>query len=185
MKYTLLTRRYAKAYLEFAIQNKMTDEGLSDLETISETISESRELRGMLSEPFVSAKKKNDILVHVFKNNVTDKTLSFISMMIEKNRSEIIGDIYSQYRELYNEYNNIEVVTVTTAVKIDEATTQRFLYFVKDVIKGNIQIVNKIDESIIGGFIIRRGDYEYDASIKTKLKNLSKIFTENLYVKGY
>lgn len=185
MKDILLTRRYAKAYLEYAIQSQMTDEGLSDMETISETINESRELRRILSEPFITDKKKNDILIRVFKGNVSDKTLNFISLMIDKNRADIIADIYPQYRELYNEYNNIAVVTITTAVKIDEATTQKFLYFVKDVIQGNIQIVNKIDENIIGGFIIRRGDYVYDASIRTKLKNLSKIFAENLYVKGY
>lgn len=185
MKDIILTRRYAKAYLEYAIQSQMTDEGLSDMETISETINESRELRRILSEPFITDKKKNDILIRVFKGNVSDKTLNFISLMIDKNRADIIADIYPQYRELYNEYNNIAVVTITTAVKIDEATTQKFLYFVKDVIQGNIQIVNKIDENIIGGFIIRRGDYVYDASIRTKLKNLSKIFAENLYVKGY
>lgn len=185
MKDILLTRRYAKAYLEYAIQSQMTDEGLSDMETISETINESRELRRILSEPFITDKKKNDILIRVFKGNVSDKTLNFISLMIDKNRADIIADIYPQYRELYNEYNNIAVVTITTAVKIDEATTQKFLYFVKDVIQGNIQIVNKIDENIIGGFIIRCGDYVYDASIRTKLKNLSKIFAENLYVKGY
>lgn len=185
MKDTLLTRRYAKAFLDFAIRNNMTEEGLSDLETVCDTINESHELRGLLSGPFVSDKKKSDILVRIFKDNVSAKTLNFISMMIEKNRSEIIGDIYEQYRDLYNEYNNIEVVTITTAVEIDEATRQKFLTFVKDIIKGHIQIVNKIDEKIIGGFIIRRGDYEYDASIRTKLKRLSKIFTENLYVKGY
>lgn len=185
MKDTLLTRRYAKAYLEYAIQNQMTDEGLSDMQTISETINESRELRRILSEPFITDNKKNDILIRVFKGNVSDKTLNFISLMIDKNRSDIIADVYEQYRELYNEYNNIAVVTVTTAVKIDETMTQKFLYFVKDVVKGNIQIVNDIDEKIIGGFIIRRGDYVYDASVRTKLKNLSKIFSENLYVKGY
>lgn len=185
MKDTLLTRRYAKAFLEYAIRNQMTDEGLSDMQTVSETINESRELRRILSEPFITDKKKNDILLHIFRGNVSDKTLNFISLMIDKNRSDIIADIYEQYRELYNEYNNIAVVTITTAVRIDETMTQKFLYFVKDVIQGNIQIVNKIDENIIGGFIIRRGDYVYDASIRTKLKNLSKIFAENLYVKGY
>lgn len=185
MKDTLLTRRYAKAFLDFAIKNNMTEEGLSDLETVCGTINESHELRGLLSRPFVSDKKKSEILVRIFKDSISANTLNFISMMVEKNRGEIIGDIYEQYRDLYNEYNNIEVVTITTAVEIDEATRQKFLTLVKDIIKGHIHIVNKIDEKIIGGFIISRGDYEYDASIRTKLKRLSKIFTENLYVKGY
>lgn len=185
MKDTLLTRRYAKAFLNFAIQNNMAEKGLSDLETVCETINESHELRGLLSRPFISAQKKSEIIARIFKDNVSAKTLDFIIIMIEKNRTEIIGEIYEQYRDLYNEYMNIEIVTITTAAEIDEATRQKFLYFVKDVIKGKIQIVNNIDKSIIGGFIICRGDYVYDASIRTKLKKLSKVFTKNLYVKGF
>ena len=185
MRNTLLVRRYAKAFLDYAIQNNMADEGLADLEVISTTLQENRELRSILSQPFIAKSKKEAILKRIFENKVSDKTLNFINLMIDKNRFEIIPAILNAYHFLYNEYKNIAVVTITTAVEIDEEKQQKLLYFVKDKVSGNVQIITKIDKSIIGGFIINYLDYQYDESIRTKLRNLESLFSGNLYVKGY
>ena len=185
MKNTLLIRRYAKAFLEYAIQNEMTEQGLADLELITSTLKEHRELRNILSQPFLSKTKKETIIDRVFKGQISDKTLSFIKLMLEKNRHDIISDILIPYREIYNIYKNIAEVTITTAVKIDEPTQQKLIGFVKHKINGDIQIINKIDKSIIGGFIINYLDYQYDRSVRNDLKKLQGLFDENLYVKGY
>ena len=185
MKNTLLIRRYAKAFLEYAIENKMTDQGLADLELLTKTLQDNRELRNILSQPFLSKNKKETIINRIFKGQISDKTLNFIKLMLDKNRHEIIPMILVPYRELYYEYKNIAEVTITTAVKIDEPTQQKLIWFVKDKINGDVQIINKIDKSIIGGFIINYLDYQYDRSIRNDLKKLQGLFDENLYVKGY
>ena len=180
-----MIRRYAKAFLEYAIENKMTEQGLADLELLTTTLQSNRELRNILSQPFLSKEKKENIINRIFTGKISDKTLNFIKLMLDKNRHEIIPMILVPYRELYNEYKNIAEVTITTAVKIDEPTKQKLIWFVKDSINGNIQIINKIDKSIIGGFIINYLDYQYDRSIRNNLKKLQGLFDENLYVKGY
>ena len=185
MKNTLLIRRYAKAFLEYAIENKMTEQGLADLELLTKTLQDNRELRNILSQPFLSKARKETIITRIFEGKISDKTLNFIKLMLDKNRHEIIPMILVPYRELYNEYKNIAEVTITTAVKIDEPTQQNLIRFVKDSINGNIQIINKIDKSIIGGFVINYLDYQYDRSIRNDLKTLQGLFGENLYVKGY
>lgn len=185
MKNTLLIRRYAKAFLEYAIKNKMTEQGLADLELITATLNSHRELRNILSQPFLSKEKKETIINRIFEGQVSDKTLKFIMLMLDKNRHEIIPQILVPYRELYNEYKNIAEVTITTAVKIDEPTQQKLIWFVKDKIDGKVQIINKIDKSIIGGFIINYLDYQYDRSVRNDLKKLQGLFDENLYIKGY
>ena len=185
MKNVVLTRRYAKAFFEYAIKNKMTEQGLADLELITATLKDHRELRIILSQPFLSKDKKEAIISRIFEGKISDKTLSFIKLILNKNRHEIIPDIIVPYREIYQEYKNIAEVTITTAVKIDEPTQQKLLYFVKDKINGNVQIINKIDKNIIGGFIINYHDYQYDRSIRNELKSLQSIFNENLYVKGF
>ena len=185
MKNTLLIRRYAKAFLEYAIENKMTEQGLADLELLTKTLQDNRELRNILSQPFLSKARKETIITRIFEGKISDKTLNFIKLMLDKNRHEIIPMILVPYRELYNEYKNIAEVTITTAVKIDEPTQQNLIRFVKDSINGNIQIINKIDKSIIGGFVINYLDYQYDRSIRNDLKKLQGLFGENLYVKGY
>lgn len=185
MKNTLLIRRYAKAFLDYAIQNNMAEEGLADLELITKTLKNHRELRNILSQPFISKAKKENIINKIFKDKISDKTLNFIVLMLGKNRQNIISEILETYRTLYNEYRGITQVTITTAVKIDEPMQQKILLFVKDKITGNIQVINKIDKNIIGGFIINYLDYQYDRSIRSELMSLQAMFNDNLYVKGY
>lgn len=185
MKNTLLIRRYAKAFLDFAIKNNMTEQGLADLELITKTLKSHRELRNILSQPFLPKAKKEVIISRIFGDKISDNTLKFITLMLDKNRQDIIPMILVTYRELYNEYKGIAEVTITTAVKIDEPTQHKLLYFVKDKVSGNIVIINRIDKSIIGGFIINYLDYQYDRSIRNELKSLQSIFNDNLYVKGY
>lgn len=185
MKNTLLIRRYAKAFLEFAINNNMAEEGLADLELISKTLKQNRVLRSILSQPFVTKEKKESIIKRVFGGNTSEKTLEFIMLILEKNRQEIIGLVWETYRNLYYEYKGIALVTITTAVQIDEPTQQRILSIIKDKAKGEIKVVNMIDKDIIGGFIIDYLDYQYDESVRTKLKDLETMFAENLYIRGY
>ncbi len=185
MKNVLLIRRYAKAFLDYTIENDMVDQGLADLELLTETLNEHRELRIILSQPFVTKSRKENIIKRVFQGIISDKTLTFIDLILEKNHAEILPDIIVIYRDMYNRYKNIAIVTITTVVKIDKQTQQNLLRFIKHKVNGNIKVINKIDKSIIGGFIINHLDYQYDASIYTKLRDLEALFTDNLYVKGY
>ena len=185
MKNVLLIRRYAKAFLDFSIENKMEDAGLADLELLAETIKGNRELRNILSQPFIKKSKKENILKKIFQGKISDNTFKFIDLILEKNHPELLSEMIDVYRSLYNEYKNIAVVTITTVVDIDEKTKNQLISFVKHKINGEIKIINKIDKKIIGGFVINYLDYQYDASVYTKLRNLEGLFTDNLYVKGY
>lgn len=185
MKNVLLIRRYAKAFLEYAIQNDMVDESLADLELLTETIQSNRELRNILSQPFIQKSKKEAILKRIFEGKVSDKTLKFIDLILEKNHPELLTNLLIMYRDMYNDYKGIAVVTITSVVKLDEERQQHLISLIKHAINGNIQIINKIDKKIIGGFVINYKDYQYDASIYTKLRNLESLFTDNLYVKGF
>jgi F-type H+-transporting ATPase subunit delta len=114
-------------------------------------------------------------------------TLNFLSLLIEKNRDEIITDVYDEYYEMYLDYKKIAVVTVTSAIALDEQTTDRIVNILKHKIvkKDVIQVKNVIDKNILGGFKVNYMDYEYDASVVNTLKRLHSVFEENLFVKGY
>ena len=187
MKYTILVHRYAKALLDYAINNNMVDEVLDDFQLVKDTLSSSKELVAILNQPFVSKNRKINILTNLFKDKVQDVTLKFIVLMIEKNRVGIIVLMYDKYYELYLEYKKIGVVTITTAVELDDKTKERILNILKHKIikKDTIEIKNVINKDIIGGFIVNYSDYQYDASVKATLKRLHYIFEEKLFVKGY
>lgn len=187
MKSNILVHRYAKAFMELAIQNEMVDKTLDDLLLVKTTIEGNAELKTLIHQPFVSDDNKKNILNRLFKDRVTDITLNLLNLLIEKNRDEIITEIYDEYYDLYLEYRKIAVVTVTSAVALDENTTERIVRILKHKIvkKDTVQIKNIIDKNIIGGFKVSYMDYEYDASVVNTLKRLHSVFEENLFVKGF
>lgn len=187
MKHSLLVHRYAKAFLELAIQNELVDKALNDLLLVKTTIEGNKELDLLIHQPFVSKERKTNIINRLFADRVSKITLNLVNLLIEKNRDSIITDVYDEYYELYLDYKKIAVVTVTSAVALDEKTTDRIVNILKHKIvkKDTVEIRNLVDKNIIGGFIVKYNDYVYDASIVHTLKRLHSDFEENLFVKGY
>lgn len=187
MKPNILVHRYAKAFMDLAIQNEAVDKALDDLLLVKTTIEGNKELNTLIHQPFVSKDSKNNILKKLFKDRVDAITLNLLNLLIEKNRDEIITEVYDEYYALYLDYKKIAVVTVTSAVELDEQTTDRIVNILKHKIvkKDVIQVKNVIDKNIIGGFKVNYMDYEYDASLVKTLKRLHSVFEENLFVKAY
>ncbi len=187
MRYNILVHRYAKALLEYAILNNVTDKVLEDMKFVKDTFEQSKELRITINQPFISKDHKINIIDQLFASRVDKVSLSFLKLMLDKNRESYIVDVYNKFYELFLEHKKIAVVTVTSAVKLDEQTTNRIVNILKHKIvnKDVIEIKNVIDKGIIGGFIVNHNDYQYDASIRFTLKRLNNIFGENLFVKAY
>ncbi len=187
MKAELLVQRYAKAFMDLAIQNNLVEKALDDLLLVKTTIEGNKELNSLMHQPFVSRDVKCNILNKLFKDRVEKITLNFLNLLIEKHRDEIITDVYDEYYEMYLDYKKIAVVTVTSAIALDEQTTDRIVNILKHKIvkKDVIQVKNVIDKNILGGFKVNYMDYEYDASVVNTLKRLHSVFEENLFVKGY
>ena len=187
MRHSILIHRYTKAFLDLAIQNGIADKALDDLLLVKTTFEENKELELLIHRPFVSTQHKINIVNKIFKDKVDTLTLNLVNLLIEKKRDAIITDIYYTYREMYLDYKKVAVVTVTTAIALDEHTADRIVNILRHKIVGkdSIQVNNVIDKSIIGGFKVSYMDYEYDASIVKTLRRLHSVFEENLFVKEF
>ena len=110
--------------------------------------------------------------------------MKFINLVLEKRREAILGAIANSFIDLYNDLKNIVKATVVTANAITEDTRNKVLSQLKLVAgDANILIEEQVDESIIGGFVLRIGDTEYNASIDNKLQQLKREFVSNPYLK--
>lgn len=171
--------RYAKAVLDIA-QNQNTAEAVhADMALIANTIAESKDLNSMLQSPVIRSAVKKATLLEVFKNTNT-LSVNLIDTLIENKRIAILEDVALKYNQLYDQLKGTKVATVTTVVPLSADLESKVLDKVKALTGGNaVEINNVIDESIIGGFILRVGDLQYDASIANKLNKLKQEFTLN------
>ncbi|MFD0863088.1 ATP synthase F1 subunit delta [Sungkyunkwania multivorans] len=170
--------RYAKAILSLAKEQKVADAVNEDMLSIKNTIAENEELKDALQNPTIKNELKKSILKEVFaKVNAT--TDGLIDVLIENKRIGILAIVAEKYHALYETEKGKETAVVTTAVPLSGSLEKKVLAKVMELTGSEVTVENKIDESIIGGFILRVGDLQYNASIAGKLNNLKREFINN------
>lgn len=185
MKDTKAALRYAKAMLDLAIDHKMADEVNNNMLHISETIDQSKDLQVMLSSPVVKANAKREALLTVFKDDVNNITKGLINQLVENKRLSILDSISKQYAIVYDHYKGTQVAKVTTAVPLTDDLRDKILAKVKSIVGKEVHMESVIDPSIIGGFVLRVGDKQFDASVAGKMNKLRREFDDNLYVPNF
>ncbi len=185
MKGKILASRYAKAVFELALEKKILNEINNDMILIDSVVKQSKELIHLLRNPVLKPKKKKAILKAIFENKVQNVTLKFLYILTDNGREAYISDVAEEFQELYNEYNNIITANLTTAVKVEKDVMKRIVDLIEKETKATVKLKEVVDENIIGGFVLDYDDFEYDASIRHKIKKLKKEFDSNLYIKGF
>ena len=184
MKNTRATYRYAKSLLELAKEQGKLEVCKSDMETVVSICKDSRELMLLLKSPVVKTDKKQAIFSEVF-GDCSELAMSFIQLITQKKREALLFDIAERFILVYKESLGIESAVLTTATSIDEETRQQVLAFIKKQGISQVDLTEKIDESLIGGAVLRLGDKQLDASIARQIKDLKQSFNKNLYIKDF
>ncbi|WP_028870623.1 ATP synthase F1 subunit delta [Psychroserpens burtonensis] len=170
--------RYAKAVLSLAQEQKLEDTINSDMKLIASTIADNAALKLALQNPVVRSSVKKSIVLEVFKN-MNPLSANLVDTLIHNKRISAIGDVASQYVVLYDHLKQIQVATVTTAVELSDDLRAKVLGKLKELTGKEVEIKSVIDESILGGFVLRIGDIQYNASVSNKLNKLKREFTLN------
>jgi len=172
--------RYAKAVLQHANDTNATQQVFDDMKSVHQTIAASKELRNMLKSPIIKGEDKKQALLTIFKEQ-SDTTQGLINVLVDNKRSDILGGVSQSFISLYNEAKGVKVAQVTSAVALTSELESKILAKVKDLTGSNhVTIENTIDESIIGGFILRVGDIQYNTSIANQLGNIKREFSKSL-----
>lgn len=172
---SLSAKNYSKALVEMVRDNVISFEDLSkDLATVSEILETSQDLRLTLENPTVSEEVKSQIIEEVFKNEVHPQVVSFLKVLIDKNRFSEFTQIKADYEIKLDDVNKIQAVEITSAVELSEEYRERILQKLSEKLQKNIRPNWKVDENIIAGLIYRINDNVIDTSIKSKLDKLNK-----------
>ena len=179
---TRAANRYAKALLDLALDQKLEDLVYNDMQVIQSSIKGSADLQMMLHNPIITNATKKNALESVF-DQLNPLSKKLLDLLAENKRLALLQAVAGQYSVLYNQFKGIVKATVTTAIAIDDMMRKEVLDKASDLAKGKkIDLENKIDESILGGFILRVGDIQIDASIANKLNKLKRNFKENIFI---
>lgn len=170
--------RYAKAMLSLATDQKTAGAVNNDMKLMAKTIADNAELSDMLNNAVIKSEAKKEVLLAVFPK-LNKISTSLFDILIENKRVDILNDITNQYTRLFDVLNGKEVAFVTTAVPMTKELETKVLTKLKELTSKEITIENIVDESILGGFILRVGDKQYNASISNKLNKLKREFTLN------
>jgi F-type H+-transporting ATPase subunit delta len=169
--------RYAKSLIDLANENNALEEAKNDMVLFEKVVDETPELEAILKNPIVPLDKKTGILKGIFADKVSKLTITFFTIVVNKGRSEILFATAKQFIQQYNIIKGIVTADVTSATPLSATAKEEIVTIVKRELGANQVIINeKLNENLIGGFILKVGDKQFDASISSNLNKLKKEF---------
>ncbi len=164
--------RYAKAIFLLALEKNILDTVRNDIELVNKTILDFDQFGAYLKSPVIKSSQKFNLVSHVFKGTIHEISLNFIRLLIQHKREIYLEDIVRRFIDVYRDHKGIKSADVVTAVLLEEEVRQKLQVLLSSVYKTNIELHVREDSSIIGGFILKVADQQYDASIASSLKRM-------------
>ncbi|MFK8043923.1 MAG: ATP synthase F1 subunit delta [Crocinitomicaceae bacterium] len=175
MKGTLVASRYAKSLLDLSIEQNSVEKVNKDMVELSAVCAESKDFVNMLNNPVIHASKKVEVFAALFNGKMEPVSVDFLTLITKNNRASLLPTIADSFIHLFKQHKGIVDVIITSAEALDAKTKTTILEKVKATVKGELSVVEKIDPSIVGGFIVNVEDKQIDASVASQLTNLKNI----------
>ncbi len=175
--------RYARSLMDLALEQSTVDAVHEDMALVANTCVGSRELQVLLSSPVVKGDKKEKVLDQLFAGKVGTITNSFIGILVRKGREALLPQVAAAFTDLYKQHKGIVTAEVISAVPLTDDARKRVQELAAARYPGkSIQLLEKVDPSLIGGVTIRIGDEQYDGSVSRRLNDLRREFSKNPYI---
>jgi F-type H+-transporting ATPase subunit delta len=181
-----VSSRYAKSLLELAIEKNVLENVHQDMKMLSSVIANNNDFAQVLKSPIIKSDKKSKVIKAIFEGKSDAMTLAFYDILARKNRADLLIDIAREFQKQYNQFKGIQVAEITTTFPLTSDLRDQFTSTVKEISgKSHVELVEKVDDKIIGGFILKINDRQLDQSISSKLRNLRLQFSHNEFEKKY
>ncbi len=172
MKETHVARRYAQALFNVALSRGSIDIIGSELFQLKSFSDKDKRLISFLEAPQVLTEHKVAIVKTLFTTRLSPALLSFVLLLIEKARINLLSEIGREFEKLLEEYKGLIKARVTTAVDIDSDYKRRLVDKLEEITGKKIELLHKINSSIIGGIIVQLKHKIIDRSVRFQLSSL-------------
>lgn len=165
--------RYAKALLELAIEHNKVELIESDIQQLLTVANDAHDFQIFLNSPLINIDKKIAVIKEIFKD-FNQTTLDFLALVTNNGRETVMLDIAKQFIAQLKSHRGIVPITIISAQKLEDATKQAIISKISAAISGTPEISEEIDAALIGGFVVRMGDHQIDASVASQLQRMKQ-----------
>jgi len=169
-----VSHRYATSLLEDSVEKNKLEVITADMILLSTTLKENTNLQSALESPVIKQEVKSSILKEIFKDVFDNDTFKFINFVIEKQRESLLFTIASRFLELRDEHIGEAQVSVKTVYEFSDEQKKTLTRNLEKTLNKKVRLTFTIDEDLIGGFVAKKGDTLFDASLQHQLDLLKK-----------
>lgn len=170
----MIAMTYGKALFDAAVELNKIDEIKEEIDQIDIILKHEQDFVSLLCNPAIPVKKKKGMIRNVFEGRVCEEVLSFLYILIDKDRMFHYHRIVKEYLRLMDEHLGEAYGKIYSAVPLTEKQIARFELETGKLLKEKVKLKNKIDKSLLGGVKIMVDGKLIDASLRSRLKVLER-----------
>ncbi|MDR1666515.1 MAG: ATP synthase F1 subunit delta [Bacteroidales bacterium] len=174
MNSSIISTRYAKALLLVGIEHNCLEKIKDDMDLLYVTINENPVFEQLLDSPVVKPVQKHRVMDELLAKKVHPMTVGFIHVLIKNKRDPMLHDITRRFIRLYETHKGIKHARITSAIALDERIEESLVNKLNELCHARVQLTSEVDSGLIGGFILRVDDRQYDASLASSLQRIKK-----------
>jgi F-type H+-transporting ATPase subunit delta len=174
MNESLVIKRYVKALYQLAEEEKIQEKIMTDVQMLLKFIRESPEFASVLENPLIKPGVKSKAIQKIFADDFHPVIINFLLLLIKNRREIYLKNICLFFSQYYKSFFRIKQGILTTAIELAPKFKEEIFNFITRKFRMKVELSEKIDPSIIGGFVLRIEDQQIDASIKTQLKKIKR-----------
>lgn len=184
MNLSKISVRYAKAFFLLGKEKGLLLQLRNDIVQIYGTVNSNPDLKSVVESPVIKPSQKIKAVNAIFKGRVEALTINFLNIIIENKRENSLDGICRMFMEIYSKELGIKTALITTAVPIDDSVKRMLTELLAAEFKAKIEIEHRQNPDILGGYILKVGDQQYDASVSNSLRKLKHALVKTDFSKN-
>lgn len=166
--------RYAKAFFSLAKEKGLMTALQQDVATVAAVSASSKDFLRLIDSPVIATSGKIKAIKGIFQDKVNALTLNFLVLITQNRREKQIPSIFRDLGDMYRKSMGISSAVLTTARELDASLVEQIRKELESVSGTKVELSQQIDPQLIGGFVLRLDDQQYDASVSTQLKKIKE-----------
>ena len=166
-----IAQTYAEALFSLALEEKKLSSLQEEGKQLSDIINDNPDFLLLLNSRFMSAEERKEVAIKILKG-FDDDIVNLIKVIVDNNRVDYVQEILQAFNSLCNEYRGVKEGLVYSAFPLDKQTINTIKEKISQVEHMDVELIAKVDPSLIGGVKVVINSHVYDGSIKNQLEKM-------------